>query len=185
MKTKTTILKSALLLLGAIIVCSTLTSCSTGKLFTGNMKYTYYKKVKANNSKETFSVAQASEQEQIINDSITMIFIPVKSNAEAGLSKNLELVSSNSLTSNSLKHTDHNEYKKSVSTETKMNKVKRICNEKINRWFPSKSNTLEQKNPTDNIIVQILIALVIIALLYILIVAAIYLLLEASGFILQ
>jgi hypothetical protein len=182
MKTKTTKISNTLLLLGVIIACSTLTSCSSAKLFTGKMKYTYYKKVKANDSKGTFAVIQSPEQKKETNDKTEMVSFPVRSTVNAGLSENSALASNNFSISNSVKKVDHKEVKKSTTSETKINKVKKFYNEKMNRWFPSKSNTMEKKDASDNIIAKVLVALIIIALLYVLIVAAIYLLLQASGF---
>lgn len=181
MKTKTSKIRNTLLLLGVIAFLGTLTSCSPGKILSGKTKYTYYKKIKVNKNEETFSVVQAVEPNRNTFDT-TINSIQTKIKSEADLTKDPELTDINSSSDNLLKYSDQNKAQKIFPIETKLNKAKRTSNEKLNRCFPSKSNTMEKKNQGDHIILKVLLAILILILVIVLVIAMFYLMIQAIGF---
>ena len=188
MKTKTTKIGSLLFILGVVILSNTFTLCRAQNIFTGKMKYTYYKKVKANNHKDTLTIASTKKHKKGNVKANDPIYMPVKSQDESTIpvvslasAQTTEYVSMTTNTPQKLEDANQSVTKKSEPKETTKNKVKRIYNEKVNRFFGSKGSTMEYKNISCNIFLQILIVIAVIIIVYILIVCFFLILLDATG----
>jgi hypothetical protein len=180
MKTKSIKIKGILFLIGAIILNTALTSCSSGKIFTGKMKYTYYKKVKAQSRKDSTINITRVEPEEMKRITSPQVSALQDSNSTTQNFKSPDTIAVTTTRSSSV-ITGRTETKSAKGPETKKNKVKRIFNEKLKSFTSSKSNTKDANGSRGSVLGTIVLVLLAILLAYILIVLLFIGLMNAMG----
>ena len=176
---KTQIKNAAIILIAAAIYI-TMSSCSTGKGFTSNMKYTYYKKVKAHGHDELSS--KSSKEKSAKPDSsidchtsIPLCSIIVNKGNDTCKQKSLIKAIKKETTMPLLACNNPNQ-----KIQNNKDKIKKIYNKKILPFYASNSNTLAADGG-NNIMLKIMIVISIIILAYILLILLIMGLFEAAG----
>jgi hypothetical protein len=180
MNSKSIKIKGILFLVGAIILNSAMTSCSSGKNFTGRMKYTYYKKVKAQGHKDTALAVTNTKQIQENHTETQLACSSLKNNVDTVCNtvkkesiNNIDTISENSALAKTSVKNDKNEIK-TAGNPTTTNKITRIYNKKFNRTLGSGTNTQSSKTSVGNIILKILlgILLLIVAIILVILIIA-------------
>lgn len=183
MKTTTILSKTRMMLTGIVLLNCLMTSCMTGKTFSDKMKYTYYKKVKADSKKEsagnTASVS-TEEKETVLSkkDTATINSRVLSRHIDLGCADNAIAKDKSSSVAASKKE---DKSAQAPAPETKNNKVKKIFNEKVKRFVTPKSNLKAANGTRQNVLVTILLVLLIIILLYVVIVLLFFALFNALG----
>lgn len=180
MKTKISNPGNLMMITLIVIVCGMLTSCSSNKMFTGKMKYSYYKKVKVQNKKDTITelaynrtISQDSEKIEI-SSSHSDNRIPVNSvvNNDDIVSKKQDNVTS---------HSAFKETKAAFAPQNKNDKRKGILKEKIVRRFVNQPNVKSTSKENGKWFWIIFLIVVGGIILWTLVIVLIYNLLSSMG----
>lgn len=138
-KTKITNPRNLMMIGVMVIICSLMTSCSSNKLFTGKMKYTYYKKVKAQNQKDT--TTELAGNKTTSHDTEKTEITPSRSDIRSSANS---VVNNDDIESNTqdtvASHSVCKETKTAFAPKNKNETKKEILKEKIVRRFVNQPN---------------------------------------------